>query len=452
MSGNELNTILPILVGMEGFSFNSPVLFYWLALLIFICFSAFFAASEIALFSLSKVQRLSYEQRGGFIHQIISWLYDRRVRVLNTILLGNNFVNIGASLSGGAIAQHYFQGNSVLAFIFGALGVTIIIIFFGEVIPKSMSVEKGERIIHITAPLLSGIVFILTPILTIITEISNLILKLMGIKPFHGEEFISDEEMKILVSHGALRPSVEKSEMDMIGGVLDFSESTVDEIMTPRTDLAAFPENIIEEELITVLKHCPYSRVLIYRNNLDNVIGILHVKEVLLHPGQSFKKYLREPKFVPPKKDLYELLKEFRISRTHIAVVVDEYGGVAGVVSLHDLLEEIFGKIEEKTKTEDTLLLSLGDLEYKIQGKMDVWDINTKLGIKLPEAQGRTLSGYLMNQLGRIPQAGDHFKDEWGEYEILEVAHRRIGWVKFRLEESTTGENQKQEIDTEKKD
>ncbi|GAB4315810.1 MAG: hemolysin family protein [Candidatus Sumerlaeia bacterium] len=404
---------------------------YWVSLVVFLCLSAFFSGSETALFSLSKVEHLKLAQDPRWLSRLVTRLWNRRERMLNTLLLGNNFANIGASLAGGAITAHYFSHSELMAFLFGFIGVTLLLIVFGEVLPKSVSVSWGLTIARLGAPLLMICYYLLSPLQMLTTAAANAGLRLLGIRPKGSEEFLSDEEMKILVTHGVHQSSVEASEMEMIGGVLDFSEATVDEIMTPRTELEAYEDSLPHDEMLEALRRSRHSRVLLYKETRDDITGVLHVKDVLLNPRTPFREFVRTPLFVPPKKNLYELLKEFRVAHTHIAVVSDEFGGVAGIVTLNDLLEEIFGKIEEKAGEQETLIVAEGERTFKIRGKIEVWDLNKALGLALPEESGRTLSGYLMNEIGHIPQPGERFEDDWGEYEILEVVRRRIEWVRM---------------------
>jgi putative hemolysin len=333
----------------------------------------------------------------------------------------------------------------VLAFIFGAVGVTSLLIFFGEVIPKSISVQWARFMAYFcTLPLLT-FYYLIWPIQFVVTSTASLALITFRIKPQSEEEFVSDEEMRIMVTHGVQESSVEEQEIEMIGGVLGFSDATADEIMTPRTEVQAYPIETPRDELIDSLRQSKHSRVLIYKESLDEVTGALHVKELLLNPDAPLENLVREPLLIPPKKDLYELLKEFRIARSHIAVVLDEFGGSAGIVTLNDLLEEIFGKIEEEEEDRETLIIPEGNDTYRIRGKIDIEELNEKFEINLSEEQGRTLSGYLFNLLGHIPKPSEKLSDDWGEYEILEVEKRRIIWVRATWFERSEEEKQETE-------
>lgn len=405
----------------------APSLSLWIALGCFLCLSGFFSGSETALFSLDKIQlhRLKRERRYGI--RAIQSLLQSPKDTLTTILFANMFVNIAATLLAGALAQMYLGAHPFIAFFSGALGITFVILIIGEIVPKTLAIERAETIALRAAPLLLLASRLIIPVRILLLAVSNLFFGMLHIRPDPHTAFVTEEELKALLTAGEVKKLLEEDEQKMINSIFELGQTTVEDIMTPRTDIEFYLSTTEQQELITHLKASQYSRVLICENNLDNVIGILHAKHLLLNQDTPYLKLLQPPVFVPPKKGLNDLLVELRKSRRHLAVVIDEYGGTAGIVTMHDLLEEIVGTIRESTESRaDETFQELRHNEYLVPGKMEVAELNEHLPVALPEDMGRTISGFLINTLGRIPKPGEDVALPHALFRIVKMGRNRV--------------------------
>jgi putative hemolysin len=412
----------------------SPSLSLWIALWCFLCLSGFFSSSETALFSLTKVQlhRLKRERRRGI--RAIQWLLQNPRDTLTTILFANTFVNIAAALSAGALSRLYFSEHPYIAFFVGAIGITIVILILGEIVPKTLAIERAETIALHAARLLLVVSGAIIPVRKLLLAVSDFFFGILRIKAEPHAPFVTEEELKALLTPGETKNLLEEDEQRMINSIFELGQTTVEEIMMPRTEIEYYLTTTPQQELITRLKASQYSRVLICDKDLDNVIGILHAKHVLLNQETPYLELLRPPLFVPPKKGLTALLAEFKKSRHHLAVVIDEYGGTAGIVTMHDLLEEIVGVIREGTEARaEESFQELRHNEYLVPGKMEVSELNEHLPLGLSEDMGRTVSGFLTNTLGRIPQVNDEVELPNALFRIVKMGRNRVAVTHLTL-------------------
>ncbi len=411
----------------------------WLALGCFLFLSGFFSGSETALFSLDKIQlhRLKRERRHGI--RAIQWLLQNPRDTLTTILFANMFVNIAATLLAGALAQRYFAPHPYIAFFAGALGITLVILILGEIVPKTLAIERAERIALRAAPVLLLVSRLIIPVRKILLAVSDLFFRILRISSDPHVTFVTEEELKALLTTGEIKKLLEEDEQKMINSIFELGQTTVEEIMTPRMEIEYFLSTTPQHELLAHLKASQHSRVLICDKNLDNIIGILHAKHLLLSQDTPYLKLLRPPLFVPPKKGLTDLLSEFKKSRRHLAVVIDEYGGTAGIVTMHDLLEEIVGTIHESTKSRaDEIFQELRHNEYLVPGKMEVSELNEHLPLALSEDMGRTVSGFITNTLGRIPKASDEIVLPNALFRIVKMGRNRVAVAHLTLQAPLT--------------
>lgn len=405
----------------------SPVILYPL-LVIFLFLSAFFSGSETALFSLDPIRRSHLEKKHPYGYSYIQRLLQKPDKTLTTILFLNRFANIGATITAGALSTSIVSHSPILSFLIGAVGVTILILLIGEIMPKTMAIERTETMALLSAPLLVFFVRVSSPVRRLIDLFTKLMYRIFRFKPMTKNEGSSEEDLKMMLLSGEFDGLLEEDEKEMIDSVFEFAEKTAEDIMTPRTDLEAYPHTISQDEMMEATRKGQYNRVLIYEEDIDHIMGVLHVKDILLNPGRSYRDFLREPYIVPPKKNLLSLLLEMQKKRTHIAIVLDEYGGTAGIITLNKLLEEIVGDIHEareaKEKKKD--ILRLGTDHYNIAGKIDIKELNETLGLHLEEELSRTLSGFVFNSLGRLPIVGEEFHSSGCYFRILKMDGNRI--------------------------
>jgi len=410
-------------------------LLLWILLALFLFFSALFSGSETSLFSLDRVRLSQIQERHPHGYLYIRTLLDDPRKTLTSILFLNRFVNIGATLSAGALADYYLAGHPAASFLLGALGVTLLIIIFGEVMPKTLAIERPGAIALAASPPLIFFLRIISPVRVLLDMFNNTLFRVLHLKMAGKTETSMEEDLKVLLFSGEFDGLLEEDERDMIDGVFEMGEMTVNEVMTPRTDLEAFPITLSQEQMIAAVRGATHSRALIYEEDIDHVVGFLHVKDLFLSPQKRFRELIRPPFLVPEKKELTDLLTEMQRRRTHIAVVVDEYGGVAGVVTLNDVLAEIVGDIRDSNEAKETKdIIRVGKDHYNVAGMAELFDINETLGTSFDEDVARTISGFICNSLGRLPESGEECLIEGWRFKILKMEGNRVERIVMRMQ------------------
>lgn len=395
---------------------------------IFLILSFFFSCSETTLFSLSKINLSHLRKKNEKKSNRLNKLLEDSRQTLITILLGNMIVNIAASLTAGLITEHCFQAFPVLSFLSGVILTTFLILLLGEIIPKSFAIYHAERIAFLFIMPITVAIVLLRPIQKILTIPTDFILKrFKAVDENNSNSLVNEEELKNLISMGEKTGAVKQDERSMIHSVFDFGDTTVDEIMTPRGEINALPVTATPEEVERLIHTSGNRRIPVYTDDLNEVLGILHLKDLMLYPDRSIQKLLRKPLFIPPKKGLVELLEEFKRSKSQIAVVVDEYGSTAGIVSMRDLLEEIFGKIRDIGDREE--IIELKKNTFLIAGTAELEELSASLGINFPDNMGRTISGLIMNMLGKVPTAGEAIEYGGFQFRVGRMQRHRITQV-----------------------
>jgi len=384
-------------------------------LLICLLLSGFFSASETALFSISKVKALHIAKDGSGSGQLILSMKEDSHKLLTTILIGNNFVNIGASSIATSIAISRFESNAVGI----ATGVmTMIILIFGEIFPKSFANHNNLFVARIVVYPLFWFSKLFFPLIFIL----NFIPRLHGkADPRHGA--VTEDELLTMVEVVEEDGEINEAEKQFITKIFEFDDTSCSEIMTPRADM--FVIDISETVDISKILLTGFSRIPVIEDSIDNVIGILHVKDLFasfqkactsnFQPPLDIKPILKKPYFIPESKKLDSLLQDFKRNKNHLAVVVDEHGGVAGIVSLEDVLEEIVGEIIDETDRMTPDIIRLKDNKWLIAGRINIYDLNEEIDMGIPESNTYdTFSGFFLEQIGRIPQPGESIVvDKW---------------------------------------
>ncbi len=396
-----------------------------LGLFILLLLSAFFSGSEIALFSVNKVRIRKLAEEGLSKAVILNRLLERPNRLLATILVGNNIVNVGIAAVITSLAISFFGNRGVGI----AIGVaTLMILVFSEITPKAFAAKNAEKVSLLVAwpiytlvkffyPVVRGLVLITTPVIRI----------------FGGETkrpFITEEEIKMLVEVGEKEGIIEKDEKEMIKSVFKFGDTTAKEVMVPRIDISAIDGNADLEEAKKLVLETGYSRTPVYEESIDNVAGFLFSKDLLKasKPGTKVKDIMRQAYYVPETKKLDEILDEMQAGKTQMAVVVDEYGGTAGLVTLEDLVEEIVGEILDEK--EELPIKIIDDTTALVNAKTSIGDVNEALGTILPEDDFGTLGGLIFNTLGDIPVTGEKVEVDNVTLIVDRMRGRRISWIK----------------------
>lgn len=417
-------------------------------LVILIALNAFFAASEIAYISLNDKKIEKQAKEGNKKAKQIYKMLETPSKFLATIQIG---ITLAGFLS-SAFASDTFsdviapQMNNIIPIgisVWKSISIVIITIIlsfftliFGELVPKRLAMKNYEKIAFGTISVIRMISIITAPFVKLLTITTNSISKLFGVSE-SDEETVTEEEIKMMIDQGEESGTIEEIEKEFINNVFEFNDITVSEIMTHRTDIFAVDINTGSEELMEeILKDdCKHSRIPVYDQTIDEIKGIVHVKDLLKHMNKKtfkLKNIMKEPYFVSQNKLINELFKELQKNKKQIAIVLDEYGGTAGLISMEDILEEIVGDIFDEYDEFEQDYEKIDDKTFYISGSMPVYDVNKILNSHIPEGEYDTLSGYLQEELGRIPTENENPIIETDEltFKIEKFEDKRIVKVK----------------------
>lgn len=405
-------------------------------ILILLLGSAFFSGSEVALFSLDKKKLDSNFNRSGIIYRYLINLISYPRRLLVTILIGNTIVNVAASIVAVSIAidlSNLFNISLDLLLTFQILVITILILLFGELFPKMIASKNPVKFAKYIAVPLNICTIIIYPVAEIIAEILRL--SSSSLKFDKSKSAISNEELVELTNIGKEKGAIEEGEHSLISSIVMFAGITVDEVMTPRVDIVAVPVEENYDGIIKTITNSGHSRIPVYKNNLDEIIGIIFAKDLLkfIRVNNSLENFsleslMKKPLFVPETKPINELLKEFQEKKVHLAIVVDEYGGTSGLITLEDIIEEVLGDIWDEFDKEEDEIISIDDKRFIALGKTKLDDLNEQLhtNIIVEENDYDTLGGFIFNKAGNIPKEGFSFVSGNFRYTVKEIQKRRI--------------------------
>jgi CBS domain containing-hemolysin-like protein len=399
-----------------------------IALVILLGLSGFFSSAETALFSISKTKARHLAKEGGRPDELILRMKDDPHRLLTTILIGNNVVNVAASALATAVTLNAFPNYAVGVATFV---MTFLILVFGEVFPKSLATRNNIAI----ARFVIGPIYLLAWLFSPVILVLNFIPKLTG--RIKETPSITEEELMTFVEVVEEEGEIKEAEKELIENIFEFDDTKASEIMTPRGDM--FVVDIGDPLDLKVVAESGFTRIPVVDGNLDHVVGILNIKDVFMHQATSKEQVqlstiMHKPYFVPENKKLDKLLQQFKKRSHHIAIVVDEHGGVSGLITLEDALEEIVGEIRDETDREEPLIVRLKPREWRVLGKTAVDDVNDVIGMEIPEStEYDTFSGYVLDQIGRIPQEKESL--EIGGYNVVvqEMDGNRINKYLVRM-------------------
>jgi CBS domain containing-hemolysin-like protein len=400
-----------------------------IGLAILLCFSAFFSGSETAFFSLSRLKVRQMATSPSSPKRLVAKMLSNPHRLLATILFGNMLVNVASSSLGENISSHIFSGGTAL--FVAVLAMTILILLFGEIVPKIIAVERPEKIAPLVAAPLNLFSLIISPARRSLRWITDLFVGAVTHRPIPSQG-MTEEELKTALDISYSEGAVHLLERDLIEKVISFGDKRVEQVMTPRMRMVSIDVRTPVDRATRILKRRGYSRVPVHEGNEDNIVGVLHIKDFLGQPNQeSLRDYVRPAYVVPETKKIGELFREFQSKRQHLAVAVDEYGVVSGLVTLDDLLEEIVGKIADKQRRALAGYKRVSPDRIEVDATMELEDFNQQMKTSITDDQAQTIGGYLINQLGRIPDAKEKVRIGNLEFEILEAEPRRI--LKMRI-------------------
>jgi len=401
-------------------------------LLGFLILSAFFSGSETALFSLNKLQlkKIQKEESGWRVNSIIKLLDDPQ-KTLITILTGNMFVNIAASSLATYLAIKLF-GNVGIG-IAGGIMIFMILVF-GEIVPKSLAISNAETIAKKIARPVKIISSFLFPLILFFKIIINVLYYFFGKKRVKKKKEITEEDLITLINVGKDEGVIEEEEKKMIRNIFEFGDTMVKEVMVPRVDMACIPSEAKLNSILRLIKKMGHSRIPVYKETIDNIIGILYTKDLLVVYEQWYKskekfdlkKIIRRAYFVPENKKIDDLLDIFQRDKIQIAIAIDEYGGTAGLVTMEDVVEEIVGEIIDEYDKETKLYEIIGNNTVIADGIISIDKINELLNIEIPENDFETLGGFIYDLMGRVPN-----KNETVEYKNIQITIEQV--VKNRI-------------------
>jgi CBS domain containing-hemolysin-like protein len=345
---------------------------------------------------------------------------------LTTILVLNNLTNVSLSLTAGAIAESYFHTFSAGPLALAAFGATAFILVFGEVVPKCLAHVKAPQLSRVVAWPIAVASLVLLPVRAPMNAVIGWAFHMMGASDHEAADRISEEELKILMNSGVVSTLLEEDEREMIHGVFELGDTYVEQIMVPRAEVTCLPDDLDQAEMLERLREINHKRVLIYHENQEQLTGFVLVKEVLLHPDRPWRESLRELLCVPGRVRLFDLLKRFRRESTKIAAIVDEYGGMAGIVTLRDILEEIIGDMAERHEPRIPDLRRVGQDRWQVRGQMKLSDLGRELMVDFPDDRGSTVGGFVMNMLGHVPSDGAAIRFNGLTLTVMHMMGRRI--------------------------
>lgn len=420
----------------------SWIILQFVLLVILIVLSSFFSASEMAIFSSNKIRIKKHAGDGDENAKIIERMLENPERVLNTILVGNNIVNIGAAAISTSIAIDYF-GDVGIGIATGV--VTLVILIFGELTPKGFAAKNADRVALAVAKPMNVLIYILAPVVWILNALTSSLIKALGGKPVKTLPRITQDELKMLVEFGEEDGVVEKKEKMMINGIFEFGEITAKEVMLPRIDMDCIEINSGVEDALKALLKDRHSRMPVYERSIDNIVGILNFKDLLQVIKEkknltNIREIIRPAYFIPESKKLDDLLKEFQKNRIHMAIVVDEYGGTAGLITLEDVLEEIVGDILDEYDAMETNIQIIDEKTALIDAKTSIEEVNEALGTDLPTGEYETVGGLIFNRLAKIPVPGEKIDIDGSTLIVDNMRGRRISKVKIIFSKSTTAQ------------
>lgn len=411
---------------------------------VLLLFSGLFSSSETAVFSVkrSKLEEKIREGHPEALRLVALMNFPRRLLI--AILTGNTFVNIAMSVISASVARdfaHYYRFSPILSVLIQVFAVTLIILILGEVLPKIIAVRGAIRHSMRMSSFLTIIYTLLKPLTAIFYWMTELIARIFRIQ---GEDFIEDsDELSALVNLSGETGAIREKERDMIQSLLKLSNTRVREIMIPRPDIHAIDINQTLPDIIHEVRESRFSRLPVHSGDLDHIIGFIFLKDILHLMDKDTEKtkvksFLRPPLFVHENKSVAKMLREFQTKKTKIAVVVDEFGGTSGIVTLEDVVEEIVGEIQDEMDEENqTMIRKTGEGEYIVNAALNLDELEEELSLSFPEERDYdTLGGFVMDKLGRVPKKLDQFVFQNVRYTVVLMLRRRIKEIKLEFLQS----------------
>ena len=384
--------------------------------------SAYFSATETAFSSASTTRLKTLAEKGNANAALACRLLEQYDRLLSTILIGNNIVNIAtASIGTVLFVHHYGDAGATIS----TVVVTVVVLIFGEISPKSIAKDCAERFAMFSAPILRVLIWVLLPLNLLFSLWKRLLAKAFRL---NGESKMSQEELLMLVDEVQQGGSIDKSEGELLRNAIEFSEQQAKDILIHRVDLAALPVTASREETAALFTNTKYSRLLVYQDSIDHILGTIHRKDFYVGCGVTGKpiaELLSPTIFAPENEPISLLLKKMQQGKTHVAVVVDEYGGTCGIVTMEDILEELVGEIWDEHEQEEIPIRETAEHTYLVDAGMDFDDFADFFHLTT-DSEMVSVSGWVMERCGGVPESGDRFTYDDLDVLVVKVDHHRI--------------------------
>lgn len=405
-------------------------------LIVLVGLSALYSMTETAMMSLSRGKVRNLVEEGHKQGRWLERLIEQPNRLLGTVLVGNNLANIMAATIATGMFIYYFGNNGILI---STVVMTLFILLVAEIIPKTYAAHNSERVALRFAVFLEVSARIFYPLVRVLTWFGVGIIRIMGGRA-EGGRLLTEEEIRSMVEVGEEEGLLEADERQMIQGIFDLGDTVAREVMVPRIDVNALPDTAPLREAWDAVIHWGHSRLPVFRRTIDDVVGVIYARDILAYlkerdPSTPVGELARPVLYVPETKKVDELLADFRRQRTQIAVVLDEYGGTAGIVTIEDLLEEIVGEIQDEYDQEDQPVRYLDDGVIDVAGMVQLEEVNEILEVDLPHEDFDTVGGLILHLLGRAPVEGEIVKWDNMEFTVSKVVGRRVSRVIIKVHE-----------------
>lgn len=416
----------------------------YILVIILIALSAFFSATETAFSSVNRIRLKNYAGEGNKRAAKTLKIAEDFDRALSAILIGNNIVNI-ASASIGTLIFSKLMGDGPAAVTASTVVMTVMVLIFGEVLPKSMAKENAERFSLSVTPVLSAIIFILTPFTAMLVGLKKLVTRW-----FHNDRkdpSVTEEELKYIIEEIEDEGVLEEQESELVQSALDFDEITVGEILTPRVDVVALNIDDSPDKILSVFQNDNHSRLPVYEKSIDSIIGILNARTFynayLKNNHPDIRTLIQDTVFVPPTKKISVLLKELQHEKLQLAVVVDQYGGTIGIITVEDILEELVGEIWDENEDAVEDILPIGENQFEVNGDMNVYDMLEELELDYPQfkSSSNSVSGWAFEMFEHIPEIGESFTYENLAVTVKELEEQRITKLLVTVSPQTDADN-----------
>ena len=406
-----------------------------IVLFVLLFLSAFFSSAETAFTSLNKMRIKSFADEGSKRAKLVLSLLDKNTKFLSTILIGNNIVNIAASALTTILAQRLF-GNAYIGLATGIL--TLLVLIFGEITPKTMASIHAEKMAFIYAPIINLLMILFTPLTFLVSGLAKAVMFILRIDPEKSGAHMTENELLTIVEASAQEGVIEHEEHEMINNVVDFGDTVARDVMVPAINMTCVEDTVSYDELISIFRKDQYSRMPVYHESHDNIVGIIWAKDLLVkyNPKRPFKvtEYMREPFFTFESKKTSELMSELKDKYKSMAIVLDEYGITAGLLTIEDLIEEIVGEIRDETDTDEVdSVRRINETTFEAQGAASLDDVNKACGLELTSDDYDSIAGHVINLLNHLPARGESIEWDNVKYTVAATAKNRVTKVKIEL-------------------